>query len=94
MDIPDAVTGLKLSDTGNNRLALSWDAVDATGIHEGFVDTENVVYTIYAPDGTEIDKSDRIYLHLERSADSHRRTARPCILQSCSFHIRRRKRAL
>ncbi len=56
MDIPDAVTGLKLSDTGNNRLALSWDAVDATGIHEGFVDTRNVVYTIYAPDGTEIDK--------------------------------------
>ncbi len=56
IDVPVAVSGVKLSQTADNHLHLSWDATAASGVNGGYVDTDNVVYTIYEADGTEVDR--------------------------------------
>ena len=50
VDIPDAVTNVKIANTDYNNATITWDA-PAEGIHHGYVDPSKLTYTITNSDG-------------------------------------------
>lgn len=52
IDRPGQVRNLKLIPKGSNTVELSWDTPDITGMNGGYVDVDNLTYTIYLSDDT------------------------------------------
>ena len=50
LDLPSAVTNVKIANTDYNHATITWDA-PAEGIHHGYVDPARLSYTITSSDG-------------------------------------------
>lgn len=47
MDMPDIVTNIKIYDNLDGTAHLTWDVPSSVGINGGYVDTEQLTYTVY-----------------------------------------------
>ncbi|MDE6084651.1 MAG: choice-of-anchor J domain-containing protein [Muribaculaceae bacterium] len=54
VDTPSVPTGFVANDNFDGTVSLNWDAASETGLNGGYVDIDNLRYTISHPDGTKI----------------------------------------